>query len=193
MCGGINDFLFQPIAEDETDNPDGPEIHHAASGGDVVASSSASLMVPLAVPTCMSMPSSPTPSAALHVTPPHPSRTPPVILMEEDVEEVMSIDLTSAHATLTTTSLSTWQNLPSHLESCRIEGGPSLGTSPSPSRRLIPPNKLEVTKVSPSSPSRSPILHSSCRPIEPPPLKAKPAPVITTEVGSPDEMDISPK
>ena len=73
MCGGINDFLFQPIAEDETDNPDCvPEMHHAASGGDVVhtvKSSSASLMVPI-IPTCMSMHSSPTPSSALHVTPP---------------------------------------------------------------------------------------------------------------------------
>ena len=201
MCGGINDFLFQPIAEDETDNPDVPEMHHAASGGDVSSSaqtvavcpssSSASLMVPI-IPTCMSMPSSPTPSSALHVTPPPVSCsrvTPPVILMEEDVEEVMSIDLTSAHATLTTTSLSTWQNLPSHLESCRIEAG----NSPSPARRqLIPPNKLDVTKVSPSSPSRSPILHSSCRPVEPPPLKASEVTNVT-KVGSPETMDISPK
>eukprot|EP00093_Oithona_nana_P014151 14151.XXX_325040_330751_1 [CDS] Oithona nana genome sequencing. len=201
MCGGINDFLFQPIAEDETDNPDCvPEMHHAASGGDVVhtvQSSSASLMVPI-IPTCMSMPSSPTPSSALHVTPPPVScsrLTPPVILMEEDVEEVMSIDLTSAHATLTTTSLSTWQNLPSHLESCRIEASASSGgNSPSPARRqLIPPNKLDVTKVSPSSPSRSPILHSSCRPVEPPPLKATIIATNVTKVGSPETMDISPK
>ena len=150
-------------------------------------------MVLLSVPTCMSMPSSPTPSrGAPYVTPhfqsshppPPTSRTPPVILMEEDVEEVMSIDLTSAHATLTTTSDPYWQTLPSHMaESCRLE---SNSPSPMTSRRLNPPNKLEVTKVSPSSPNRSPLLQtgntSGCK-VEPPPLKAT----------SPETMDISPK
>ena len=150
------------------------------------ASGSASGMVLLSVPTCMSMPSSPTPSRP-YVTPllhqPLPtSRTPPVILMEEDVEEVMSIDLTSAHATLTTTSDPYWQTLPSHMaESCRLEAN---SPSPMTSRRLNPPNKLEVTKVSPSSPNRSPLLQTgtTCK-VEPPPLKAS----------SPETMDISPK
>ena len=213
MCGGIsNDFLFQPIAEDESDTAGsgGNEAPAASSSSGMVASTSSasSGMVLLAVPTCMSMPSSPTPSRP-QMTPPLPpptSRTPPVILMEEDVEEVMSIDLTSAHATLTTSSLTPasdpyWQALPGHMaESCRLEA-----TSPSPlgsTRRLNPPNKLEVTKVSPSSPNRSPLLQTGSCKVEPPPLKlnndeglSNPGPTETSSVvmSSPETMDISPK
>ncbi len=212
MCGGIsNDFLFQPIAEDESDTNVTPETQKSSS---IASSASSTGMTLLSVPTCMSMPSSPTPSRPfiMPYTPPT-SRTPPVILMEEDVEDVMSIDLTSAQATLTTTSTLTaeaayWQNLPSHMaESCRLE---AALTSPSPSpRRLQPPNKLEVTSVSPSSPNRSPILQTGGLatqkpgPVGPPPLKATassesttshpPMPVKAASVSSPETMDISPK
>ena len=172
---------------------------HGKSGIGMTSATSASGMVLLSVPTCMSMPSSPTPSRSacpyvgLTIPPPTASRTPPVILMEEDqVEEVMSIDLTSAHATLTTTSDPYWQ-LPSHMaEACRLEAtAGSSSSSPSPSRRLNPPTKLEVTKVSPSSPCRSPLLQTGTCKVEPPPLKAE-----VTKVGAsspPEIMDISPK
>ena len=191
MCGGIsNDFLFQPIAEDEADTAASEANVDTKSSSCVTSATSAAStgMVLLSVPTCMSMPSSPTPMRPYTTPhfqqnqPPPTSRTPPVILMEEDVEEVMSIDLTSAHATLTTTSDPYWQTLPSHMaESCRLEAN---SPSPMTSRRLNPPNKLEVTKVSPSSPNRSPLLQTgtSCK-VEPPPLKAT----------SPETMDISPK
>lgn len=198
MCAGIsNDFLFQPIAEDESDTASGDVSEVTVSKAASTTTSTSGGMNLLAVPTCMSMPSSPTPPRT-YITPPPTSRTPPVILMEEDVEEVMSIDLTSAQATLTTatTNLSTegnayWQTLPSHMAvSCRLEA--SCPSAPgSPTRRLLqPPNKLDVTKVSPSSPNRSPILQtgSSCK-VEPPPLKVEPIP----EKTSPETMDISPK
>lgn len=193
MCGHVsNDFLFQPIAEDESDSPPGAEDKDKATP-----------MVLLAVPTCVSMPSSPTPaSTGIRVMP--MSKTPPVILMEEDMDEVMSIDLTSAQATLTTTSLvfkegqsdPYWQTLPSHMaESCRLEAVEAITGSP---RRINPPNKLDVTKVTPSSPRRSPILQTGSSHIGPPPLKATPPEAtevrMVTATNSPESaMDISPK
>jgi hypothetical protein len=202
MCGhGIsNDFLFQPIAEDEADSP-GSDVECAKSN---VSSG----MVLLSVPTCVSMPCSPTPTV---VTPPF-SRTPPVILMEEDYcDEVMSIDLTTAEVTLTTTSQPLmsrgsslidaqgsdpyWQTLPSYMaESCRLIEAecptpPTAASTTKTHQRLNPPNKLDVTKVSPSSPCRSPILQTgSSNVVGPPPLKAA-----EKQASSPENMDISPK
>ena len=118
---------------------------------------------------------------------PHYYSAPPSgqFVHESKILFLFLVDLTSAHATLTTTSDPYWQTLPSHMaESCRLEAN---SPSPMTSRRLNPPNKLEVTKVSPSSPNRSPLLQtgntSDCK-VEPPPLKAT----------SPEtDMDISPK
>ena len=117
--------------------------------------------------------------------------------------------LISAQATLTTNTNpeSYWQTLPSHMADCRLQeaaifGAGASSASPSPSRRLNPPTKLDITKVSPSSPNKSPIPHTGKCSIEPPPLKASSHQVTTSQVpevrmtsavSSPENMDISPK
>ena len=240
MCGGISsDFLFQPIAEDESGDPDANPDHNNPGHGYghpdhhqcIPKVTTSSGMVLLAVPTCMSMPSSPTPSIL------YPPTSTSMLMEQEEMEEVMSIDLTSAQATLTTNTnpemAQYWQTLPSHMADCHLQEalGPHVAQalghipaaaaasttttgascSPSPSRRLNPPTKLDITKVSPSSPNKSPIPHTgkgSCT-IEPPPLKAVVSPLphqqqhhhqhttVVPEVkmtaSSPENMDISPK
>ena len=87
MCGGISsDFIFQPIAEDESGEPDQDPVPPRS-----VTTSSG--MVLLSVPTCMSMPSSPTPSILYPPTSTH------ILMEQEEMEEVMSIDLTSGKNT----------------------------------------------------------------------------------------------
>ena len=135
---------------------------------------------------------------------------------QEEMEEVMSIDLTSAQATLTTHTNpeSYWQTLPSHMADCRLQEMASvagLATSSTSSlsspirRHLNPPTKLDITKVSPSSPNKSPIPHTGKGSIEPPPLKAAVAAAVpttttvpedvkmTSAATSPENMDMSPK
>ena len=210
MCGGISsDFLFQPIAEDETGADTDQELPAPGSVHARVTTSSGTVL--LAVPTCMSMPSSPTPSIL------YPPTSTNIVMEQEEMEEVMSIDLTSAQATLTTHTNpeSYWQTLPSHMADCRLQEMASvagLATSSTSSlsspirRHLNPPTKLDITKVSPSSPNKSPIPHTGKGSIEPPPLKAAVAaavPTTTTTVPedvkmtsaatSPENMDMSPK
>lgn len=205
MCGGIsNDFLFQPIAEDEADILD-KENHH--KDPKMKGQSSSGGMMLLTVPTCMSMPSSPTPTV---VTPTFSRTPPPAILMEdEDCEQVMSIDLTTSQATLTTmthplvsqsSGSSTegpadpyWQTLPSYMaESCRLgvdEGSPPQSSHASATRLNPPPaTLLGVTEVSPSSPCPSPLLHAG-QPID----IALPANKSSAGSTPTENMDISPK
>lgn len=130
-CGHSSDFLFQPIAEDEADG-----IGSAASTfdhGDEITTTNSNI---LAVPTCLSMPVSPTFTPPMSRTPVPP---PSVMLDDSDVDMQTSTNVTASprrhrllmasHSSGNSTCINEdpyiWQTLPSYMaESCRL--GPAL-------------------------------------------------------------------
>jgi hypothetical protein len=130
-CGHSSDFLFQPIAEDEADG-----LGSGASTfdqGDDGPSNSSNCNI-LSVPTCLSMPVSPTFTPPMSRTP-----VPSVMLDDNDVDMQTSTHVTSSprrHRLLMASHSSDatalcnedpyiWQTLPSYMaESCRL--GPAL-------------------------------------------------------------------
>ena len=142
-CGHSSDFLFQPIAEDEADG-----LGSGASTfdqGDDIPSANSNI---LAVPTCLSMPVSPTFTPPMSRTP-----VPSVILDDSDVDMQTSTVVTSSprrhrllmasHSSDASTGSNEdpyiWQTLPSYMaESCRL--GP---LSPNPPEFLSEKTCLE--------------------------------------------------
>lgn len=144
-CGHSSDFLFQPIAEDEADG-----LGSAASTfdqGDDIPNANSNI---LAVPTCLSMPVSPTFTPPMSRTP-----VPSVILDDSDVDMQTSTNVTSSprrHRLLMASRSSDnppcgsedpyiWQTLPSYMaESCRL--GPA-----SPNTVEFPVEKMSSEEV----------------------------------------------
>lgn len=133
--GGINghssDFLFQPIAEDESDYlASGPSTYDQSNvNSDTISSGNI-----LTVPSCLSMPVSPTFTPPLSTTP-----VPSVILGDSDtnMQTASSPMKRQRHMLLTSRSTDNpsncstddpfiWQTLPNYMaESCRLGSTPS--------------------------------------------------------------------
>ena len=139
-CGHSSDFLFQPIAEDEADGV-GSGASTFDQGEDGPSSNSSNCNI-LPVPTCLSMPVSPTFTPPMCRTP-----VPPITLDDNDVDMqstgthltasprrhrlLMASHSNDASTTLNHEDPYIWQTLPSYMaESCRL--GPTI------------PNPLEI-------------------------------------------------
>lgn len=131
-CGHSSDFLFQPIAEDEADGL-GSGASTFDQGDDGQSSNSSNI---LPVPTCLSMPVSPTFTPPMSRTP-----VPSVILDDSDVDMMQTTStcvtssprrhrlLVASHSSDASTGSNEdpyiWQTLPSYMaESCRLSPNP---------------------------------------------------------------------